>query len=77
MTVQAIKELLDRHPFQPIKVTVDNGQCYEIRSRAAAFLTRAEIVIVTHMAPDGIPAEFKIVSLLQVTSIEPLSSQAA
>jgi hypothetical protein len=42
-----------------------------------AFLTRTSILIGTDLAEDGVPAEFKIVSLLHVASMEPLTGQAA
>jgi hypothetical protein len=42
-----------------------------------AFLTRTSILIGVDIAEDGVPAEFKIISLLHVASMEPLSSQAA
>ena len=39
--------------------------------------TRTSILIGTDVAEDGLPAEAKIVSLLPVTSIEPVSNRAA
>jgi hypothetical protein len=42
-----------------------------------ALLTRTSILIGTDLAEDGVPAEFKIVSLLHVASMEPLTNQAA
>lgn len=40
-------------------------------------LTRTSIFVVVDLAGDGVPAEFKILSLLHVTAIEPLTTQAA
>ena len=40
-------------------------------------LTRTSILIGTDVAEDGVPQEFKIVSFLHVTTMEPLTSQAA
>ena len=42
-----------------------------------AFLTRTSILIGIDLAEDGVPAEFKIVSLLHVASMEPIAPQAA
>jgi hypothetical protein len=42
-----------------------------------ALLTRTSILIGIDLAEDGVPAEFKIVSLLHVASMEPMTSQAA
>jgi hypothetical protein len=77
MTVQTFREMLARRPFQPVKLTLSSGQSYDIRHPEMAFLTRTSILIGTDLAEDGVPAEFKIVSLLHVASMEPLPSQAA
>lgn len=73
MTIQTFKEMLTRRPFQPVKLTLSSGQVFEIRHPEMAFLTRTSILIGIDLAEDGVPAEFKIVSLLHVTSMEPLS----
>ena len=77
MTVQTFREMLARRPFQPVKLTLSSGQTFEIRHPEMAMLTRTSILIGTDLSEDGVPAEFKIVSLLHVTSIEPLTPQAA
>jgi hypothetical protein len=77
MTVQALREMLARRPFQPVKLTLSSGQSFEIRHPEMAFLTRTSILIGTDFAEDGVPAEFKIISLLHVASMEPMPSQAA
>ena len=77
MTVQTFREMLARRPFQPVKLTLSSGQAFEIRHPEMAMLTRTSILIGTDFAEDGVPAEFKIISLLHVTSIEPNTSQAA
>jgi hypothetical protein len=40
-------------------------------------LTRTSILIGIDTAEDGVPAEFKVVSLLHVTAIEPITTRAA
>jgi hypothetical protein len=77
MTVQTFREMLARRPFQPVKLTLSSGQSYEIRHPEMAFLTRTSILVGTDVAEDGVPAEFKILSLLHVTAIEPLLTQSA
>lgn len=77
MTVQTFREMLSRRPFQPVKLTLSSGQSFEIRHPKMAMLTRTSILIGTDVAEDGVPAEFKVVSLLHVASMEPLSPQAA
>ena len=77
MTLQAFREMLTRRPFQPVKLTLSSGQSFEIRHTEMAMLTRTSLLIGTDIAEDGVPAEFKIVSLLHVASMEPLTGQAA
>jgi hypothetical protein len=77
MTVQTFREMLARRPFQPVKLTLSSGQSYEIRHPEMALLTRTSILIGTDIAEDGVPAEFRIISLLHVTAIEPAATQAA
>lgn len=77
MTVQTFREMLARRPFQPVKLTLSSGQSYEIRHPEMAMLTRTSLLLGTDVAEDGVPAEFKIISPLHVTAIEPLTTQAA
>ena len=77
MTVQTFREMLARRPFQPVKLTLSSGQSYEIRHPEMAMLTRTSLLMGTDVADDGVPAEFKIISLLHVTAVEPITSQAA
>ncbi len=77
MTVQTFREMLARRPFQPVRLTLSSGQTFEIRHPEMAFLTRTSILIGIDVAEDGVPAEFKIVSLLHVASMEPIPSRAA
>jgi len=77
MTVQTFREMLARRPFQPVRLTLSSGQTFDIRHPETAFLTRTSILIGIDIADDNIPAEFKIISLLHVASMEPLTNQAA
>ena len=77
MTVQTFRDMLNRRPFQPVRIVTSSGEAYEIRHPEMAFLTRTDIMIGTGAEEDGIPAEFRIVSLLHVTAIEPIAPQAA
>lgn len=77
MTVQIFREMLARRPFQPVKVTLSSGESFEICHPEMAMLTRTSLLIGVDVAPDGVPAEFKILSLLHVASMGPLSPRAA
>ncbi len=77
MTVQTFKEVLTRCPFQPVRLVLSSGNSYEIRHPEMALLTRTDILVGTGVAGDGVPAEFKILSLLHVTAIEPIETPNA
>lgn len=77
VTVQTFREMLTRKPFQPVRLTLSSGQSFEIRHPEIALLTRTSILIGTDVADDGVPAEFKLVSLLHVASMEPIEQKAA
>lgn len=74
MTVQTFRELLTKRPFQPFRLVMSSGQTYEVRHPEMAWLTRSDILVGIDQTDEGVPAEFKICSLLHVTSIEPISS---
>jgi hypothetical protein len=77
MTVQTFRDLLSARPFRPFRLVMSSGQAHEVRHPEMAWLTRTSILVGVDVADDGVPAEFKICSLLHVTVIEPLSPSPA
>ena len=76
MTVNTFRELLAARPFVPFRLIMSSGATYDIRHPEMAFLTRSDLLVGIDVE-DGVPAEFKICSLLHVSSIEPIDLQAA
>ena len=76
MTAEALRDWMQRRPFEPFRITMSNGDAYEIRHPEMAFLTRAEIIIGLGER-GGIPSRHRTVSLLHVTAAEPIDSSAA
>jgi hypothetical protein len=72
MTVQTFRNLLAARPFKPFRVVMSSGQTYEVRHPERAFVTKTDLLVGIDIEDDGVPAEFKICSLLPVTAIEPL-----
>jgi hypothetical protein len=77
MTVQTFRQLLAQRPFQPFRLVMSSGQSYEVRHPENAFLTRSDILVGVDDADDGVPADFRICSLLHVSAIEPIGSTPA
>ncbi len=73
MTVQTFRNLLTERPFKPFRLIMSSGQAYEVRHPEMAMLTRTDMLVGIDIEDDGVPAEFKICSLLHVTAVEPLS----
>jgi hypothetical protein len=76
MNLQTFRELMAQRPFKPFRLVMSSGQAYEVRHPEVAMLTRTSLLVGTDLANDGVPAEFKICSLLHVTAVEPLSISA-
>lgn len=74
MTVQTFRELLSQQPFKPFRLIMSNGERYEVRHPEMAWLTRTDILVGIDETEDGVPAEFRICSLLHVATIEPLGT---
>ncbi|MBX9680256.1 MAG: hypothetical protein K2X38_15965 [Gemmataceae bacterium] len=73
MTVQTFRELLTQRPFKPFRLVMANGQSYEVRHPEMAWLTRTDILVGINESEEGVPAEFRICSLLHVATVEPLN----
>jgi hypothetical protein len=76
VTVQTFRDLLTHRPFKPFRVVMSSGKTYEVRHPEMAFLSRSDLFVGVGEEDDGIPAEFRICSLLHVRSIEPISGPA-
>jgi hypothetical protein len=55
---------------------MSSGQTYEVRHPAMAFLTRTDLLVGVGETAEGVPAEFRICSLLHIASIEPVGVSA-
>jgi hypothetical protein len=71
MTVQTFRELLTQQPFKPFRLVMSSGQAYEVLHPEMALLTRTDILVGVGETDEGVPAEFRICSLLHVATIEP------
>ena len=53
---------------------MSSGQTYEVRHPEMAWLTRTDILVGIDETDEGVPASFKICSLLHITAVEPLGT---
>lgn len=75
MTVQTFQELLRKRPFEPFRLVMSSGETYEVRHPEMALLTRSDMLVGLDETRDGVPARFKICSLLHITAVEPITSR--
>jgi hypothetical protein len=70
MTVLTLRELLNQRPFKSFRLVMSSGQSYEVRHPEMALLTRSDILVGIDETDEGVPAAFKICSLLHVSAVE-------
>jgi hypothetical protein len=70
MTLETLRAMLTRRPFEPMRVKMSNGETFEIRHPEMATLTKTALIIVLP-EPDGSPSEhFEVCSYLHIASVE-------
>lgn len=72
MPVQTFRELLSQRPFRPFRLVISSGQSYGVRHPERALLTRSDMLVGVGATDEGVPAEFRICSLLHVATVEPI-----
>ena len=77
MTLETLKAMLTRRPFEPMRVKTSSGETFEIRHPEMAMLAKSAMVIV-HPDAGGLPSDrVEYVSYLHIVSVETLSGAAA
>ena len=77
MTVQTFRELLSQRPFRPFRLVMSSGESYDVRHPEMAMLTRTDLLVGVGEAEEGVPAGFRICSLLHVATVEPIEAGTA
>jgi hypothetical protein len=67
-------ESVTRRPFQPFRLVMSSGQTYDVRHPEMALLKRTDLLVGIDETREGVPASFKICSLLHITAVEPLGT---
>jgi len=79
MNPRDVQQQLQRQPFQPLRVVMNNGQVYEIRHPEMVQLTRMALYVFKPSTEDAAIAEelTAVCSLRNISTLEPLPNQAA
>jgi hypothetical protein len=72
MNTEAIREWLDRRPFEPFLISVSNGQTFQVKHPENVIVLKTRLII-------GYPETDSVVhvSLLHVNSVQSLQAESA
>jgi hypothetical protein len=73
MTLEAIRNLLNRRPFEPIRITMSTGTIFEVRHPEMAILARSAMLIVLPDRDGGPSDRWEFLSYLHIAHVETLS----
>jgi len=70
MTLETLRAMLTRRPYEHMRIKMSNGEIFEIRHPEMATLTKTGLIVVLP-EPDGGPSErFEVLSYLHIASVE-------
>lgn len=69
MTVQSIRELLDREPFHPFRVRASSGAAYDVRNPGLVMVLKSQLLIAEPKSD-----RYALVPFLHVAGIELISN---
>ena len=72
MSPEEFQQLLDTRPFTPVRVILSSGQTHDILDADTAHVGRDTIVVGVYDRESKFP-RWKLLSLLHINSIEPLT----
>jgi hypothetical protein len=70
MTLETLRTMLNRRPFEAMRVKMSNGEVFEIRHPEMATLTKTGLIVVLPEANGGPSDRFEICSYLHIASVE-------
>jgi hypothetical protein len=73
MTINVLRDALDRRPFEPFRIVLSSGDFYEVRHPENALLIRGGIYVAQHDNGD-MPERAVYCSLLHIAAVETLAS---
>ncbi len=69
MTIDSIRELLDRDPFQPFRIRASSGTAYDVRNPGMVVVMRSQLLIA---APNS--DRYSLIPHLHVAGVELLAN---
>lgn len=72
MTIDSIRDSLDREPFQPFRVRASSGATYEVRNPGLVVLLKSQLLIAEPKSD-----RYSLIPFLHVAGIELISNGRA
>ena len=72
MTSEDLIELLEKHPFLPLRLHMSNGRTHEIRHPEMAIVSRDVVAIGVTQVDERFP-RLRLVSIPHIDEVEPIS----
>ncbi len=69
MTSQEVRAILEREPFQPVRVRLTSGDAYEIRSAGLAMVLKTRLFVAAPASDD-----WTLIPLIHIAAIETLAN---
>jgi hypothetical protein len=76
MTLDAIRNILNRRPYEPVRMTMSSGAVFEIRHPEMALLARSAMMVVFPDVDGGPSDRWEFLSYLHVAHVETMSASA-
>ncbi|MEM8865457.1 MAG: hypothetical protein AAGF31_07905 [Planctomycetota bacterium] len=74
MTVQTFRDLMQKRPFEAIRVVMSSGETYDVGHPEMAYVTKSDLIVGTESEGDNVPTKYRILSMLHVTAVEPIAT---
>lgn len=75
MRWKELQDVLRKHPFEPFRVQLSNGDSYEIPHPEFAALLRSSMIVCVPSRKGGVPDRMVQCDLLHIVSIEPVNGK--
>jgi len=73
MRADEIRKHVRRSPFQPFRICLSNGKCYDVRHPEMIYVTRNEVVVATKLGGDEVIEQSAYCDPIHINNIEPIN----
>ena len=77
MNPDALAAELNREPFIPLRLRLDDGRMVDIRNPGLCFIVRLSLYFFAAKPRDALAEDVQVISLRHIVSVETLSPQQA